>query len=257
MKIHVRSLPAAAASLLILASGGAGAQSLKLAADGHPDLQGIWQARNTAAYGLEAHSAAKGILAGPSVIVDPPDGKIPYKLGMAAKRMENFKKRASADPLAKCFLPGVPRIMYLHYPFQIFQTPQYVIMAFEFVHATRTIYLDGAKHPDDIDFWLGDSRGRWEGNTLVVDVGDNNGMTWLDSAGDFSSNALHVVERFTRTSPETLQYQATIEDPKVFTRPWTIRMPLYRNPDPNAQLYEYECSEYRAVPAQNHAQGRK
>lgn len=242
----------AALSVLLLVSTGAWGQTVKRApysapraSAGHPDLQGIWEARNTADSGLEDHGAAAGILAGKGVIIDPPDGKIPYKPGMEEKQRENFKNRAKADPLGKCFLPGVPRIMYLHYPFQIFQTPQYVIMAFEFVHATRTIYLNNGKHPDDIDFWMGDSRGHWEGDTLVVDVADNNGQTWLDSSGNFHSDALHVVERFTRTSAETLQYEATIEDPKVFTQPWKIRMPLYLNRDRGAQLYEYECSEYR------------
>jgi hypothetical protein len=106
--------------------------------------------------------------------------------------------------------------------------------------------MNGSPHMDDIAFWMGDSRGHWEGDTLVVDVSDNEPETWLDMSGDFHSDALHVVERYTRTSLDTLQYEATIEDPKVFTRPWKIRMPLYRNTEKNAQLYEYECQVYRA-----------
>ncbi|MBV9507688.1 MAG: hypothetical protein JO323_22055 [Acidobacteriia bacterium] len=213
-------------------------------ADGKPDLQGIWEARNTAAEDLEAHSAAAGIRAGESVIVDPPDGKIPYQPAAAAKQKENFAKRATADPVNRCFLPGVPRVTYMHYPFQIFQTPEYVAITYEYVHASRTIHMKGS-HLEDIDFWMGDSRGRWEGDTLVVDVADNNPETWLDMSGNFHSEALHVVERYTRTSPDTLQYEATIEDPKVFTRPWKISMPLYRHTEKNAQLYEYECHVYR------------
>jgi hypothetical protein len=214
-------------------------------ADGKPDLQGIWEARNTADGNLEAHNAAAGIRAGEGVIVDPPDGKIPYQPWAAAKQKENFLKRASTDPVNKCFLPGLPRITYMHYPFQIFETPKFVAITYEYVHASRTIHMDGSPHLDDIEFWMGDSRGRWEGDTLVVDVADNNGDTWLDMSGNFHSEALHVVERYTRTSADTLQYEATIEDPKVYTKHWKIAMPLYRHTEKNAQLYEYECHVYR------------
>jgi len=213
--------------------------------DGKPDLQGIWEAHNTADANLEPHSAAAGIRAGEGAIVDPPDGKIPYQPGAAAKQKENFAHRASLDPVNKCFLPGVPRITYMHFPFQIFQTPQFVAITYEYVHASRTIHMNGSAHLEDIDFWMGDSRGHWEGDTLVVDVTDNNGKTWLDASGNFHSEAMHVVERYTRTSADTLRYEATIEDPKVFTKPWKISMPLYRNSDKNAQLYEYECHVYR------------
>jgi hypothetical protein len=213
--------------------------------DGEPDLQGIWEARNTADGNLEAHSAAAGIRAGEGVIVDPPDGQIPYQPWASAKQKENFAKRTTADPVNQCFLPGVPRITYMHYPFQIFQTPKFVAITYEYVHASRTIRMDGSPHLDDIDFWMGDSRGHWEGDTLVVDVADNNAQTWLDMSGNFHSEAMRVVERYTRTSPDTLQYEATIEDPKVFTRPWKIAMPLYRHTGKNAQLYEYECHVYR------------
>lgn len=212
--------------------------------DGKPDLQGIWEARTTANANLEAHGAALGIRAGESVIVDPPDGKIPYQPAARAKQKENFRNRAAADPLNKCFLPGVPRATYLPYPFQIFQTPEFVALTYEYAHASRTIHMNKSAHLDDIDFWMGDSRGHWEGETLVVDVADNNGDTWLDSSGNFHSAALHVVERYTRTGPDTLQYEATLEDPKVLTRPFKISIPLYRHTEKNAQLYEYECHVY-------------
>jgi hypothetical protein len=211
--------------------------------DGKPDLQGIWEARNTAAGSVEAHSASAGFRAGESIIVDPADGKIPYLAAALATRDANFKKRASLDPVGKCFLPGVPRITYMPFPFQIFQTPEYVAMTYEYVHASRTVHMKG-EHLDGIDFWMGDSRGRWDGDTLVVDVADNNPATWLDMSGDFHSDAMHVVERYTRTSPTTLQYEATIQDPKTFSKPWTIRMPLYLHDEKNAQLYEYECEVY-------------
>jgi hypothetical protein len=209
------------------------------------DLQGIWEVRSQAAGSLEAHSADAGIRAGESVIFDPADGKIPYQPWAAAQRLENFKNRMSADPVANCYMPGVPRITYMPYPFQIFQTPQFVAITYEYVHASRTIHMNGSKHLENIDFWMGDSRGRWEGDTLVVDVTDNNPTTWLDASGNFHSEAMHVVERYTRTSPDTLLYEATIEDPKVFTRPWKISIPLNRHTEKNAQLYEYECHVYK------------
>src|SRR5215472_17476168 len=212
--------------------------------DGKPDLQGIWQAHNTANAALETHGAAAGIAAGPGVIVDPPDGKIPYKPEAGEKRKQNFEHRATEDPLGKCFLPGVPRATYLPYPFQIFQTPMYVLIAYEYAHSTRTISLDGSKHLEGIDFWMGDSRGHWEGETLVVEVADLHDETWFDLVGDFHSDALKLVERYTRTGPETLQYEVSVEDPKVFTKPWKIAMPLYLHTEKNAQLYEYECHVY-------------
>ena len=213
--------------------------------DGKPDLQGIWEAHTTAGGSLEAHSASLGIRAGASVIVDPPDGKIPYKPEARAQQQANFAKRAEADPVNRCFLPGVPRATYMPYPFQIFQTPEAVAITYEFVHASRTIHMTRAQHMDDIEFWMGDSRGRWEGETLVVDVADNHRDTWLDSSGDFHSPDMHVVERYTRTGPDTMQYEATIEDPKVLTKPFKIAVPLYRHSQPNAQLYEYECFVYQ------------
>jgi hypothetical protein len=209
------------------------------------DLQGIWESRNTAAGSLEAHSADAGIRAGESLIVDPADGRIPYQPWAAAKRAENFANRVAADPVNKCYLPGVPRITYMPFPFQIFQTPEFVAITYEYVHASRTVHMKNPKHLDDISFWMGDSRGHWEGDTLVVDVGDNEASTWLDASGDFHSEALHVIERYTRTSPDTLRYEATIEDPKVYTKPWKISMPLYRHAEKNAQLYEYECHVYK------------
>ncbi len=213
--------------------------------DGHPDLQGIWQARDTAAVGLEDHGPDTGMRAGRTVIVDSSDGKLPYLPEALAKRDANFKDRATADPVNKCFLPGVPRVMYMPYPLQIFQTPKYIAIASEFAHTTRTVYMNGTKHYADAAFWMGDSRGRWEGDTLVVDVADFNDQTWFDMSGDFHSEDLRVVERYTRTAPDTIEYQATITDPKVFTRPWTIRVPLYKDVEPNAQLFEYECHAYR------------
>ena len=213
-------------------------------ADGKPDLQGIWQGMNTASVNLEDHIAVLDMPAGHSVIVDPPDGRIPYQPAAAQKQKENFKNRAQADLLNQCYIPGVPRVMYLPFPMQIVQTPKYVLIASEFAHTVRSIYMDGSKHPVDVDFWIGDSRGHWEGETLVVDVANLNPETWFDRSGNFHSDALHIVERITRTEPDLLTYQATLEDAKVFTRPWTMRMLLYRHREPNAKLLEYECNAY-------------
>jgi hypothetical protein len=211
-------------------------------ADGNPDLQGIWQVKNTsAAFDLQNHTASKGVPAGKSVIVDPADGKIPYKPDALAKRQTNFKSRETADTLNKCYMPGVPRITYLNYPFQIFQTPKYTLIAYQYIHIYRTIYTNNTPHIDGLDFWLGDSRGHWEGDTLVVDITDFNDQTWFDASGDYHSGKLHVVERYTRTGPDTLQYEATIDDPDVFTRPWKVSLPLSRHTEPNFRLLEFEC----------------
>jgi len=212
---------------------------------GQPDLQGIWQVQNTANYDLEPHTATLGVPATRGVIVDPPDGKIPYKPAALAKKQENLQNRFTADPVAKCYMPGIPRLTYMPYPLQIFQTPKFVIIASEYIHNVRTIYLDGSPHLDGVDFWNGDSRGHWDGETLVVDVAGFNDQTWFDNAGNYHSDALHVVERFTRTSPDTITYEATIDDPNTFTKPWKISMPLALNKEKNFRLLEYECHSYR------------
>jgi hypothetical protein len=167
-------------------------------------------------------------------------GEIPYQPWAAAKKAENFANRATADPLSHCYLPGVPRIMYMEWPFQIFQTPTHVAMTFEWTQVHRLIYTNGSKPADGIEFWMGDSRGRWDGDTLVVEVTNHNDRTWFDMAGNFHSEALKVVERYTLLDRDTLQYEATIEDPKVFTRPWKISMPMYRHKD-MVRLLEYQC----------------
>jgi hypothetical protein len=212
--------------------------------DGQPNLQGVWSARNTAWGSVEHHGGSHGIRAGSSVIVDPADGRIPYKEAALKQRDENFKNRKQADPLSKCYLPGVPRLMYLPYPFQIFQTREHIAIASEFAHTTRTVYLNGTKHYADAEFWMGDSRGSWDGDTLVIDAANFNGETWLDMSGNFHSPKMRVVERLTRVAPDEIRYEATITDPEVYTRPWTMRMPLYLHREPGAQLFEYECHAY-------------
>src|SRR5712691_5089718 len=202
-------------------AGNAPAYKPPRAADGKPDLQGIWQVLTTAEWDIQDHSARLGVPAGQGVVEG---NDLPYQGWAAAKKKENFENRLTADPVAKCYLPGVPRITYMPHPFQIFQTSGVLSIIYEYDHAVRTIYLDRPHLPGHIDFWLGVSRGRWEGDTLVVDAVDFNDRTWFDGAGNFHSDALHVVERYTRTGPDHIAYEVTIEDPKVFTRPWKMNM---------------------------------
>ncbi|MBV8845931.1 MAG: hypothetical protein JO307_24235 [Bryobacterales bacterium] len=212
-------------------------ESIPRTPDGKPNFAGIWQASSTAAADLQDHAAAFNMLAGRSVVVG---GEIPYQAWAAAKKAENFKNRQNADPLNKCFMPGVPRIMYMDFPFQIFQTPEAMAMTFEWSLDYRLIYTDGSSPFPDLNFWMGDSRGHWEGDTLVVNVTNHNDKTWFDTAGDFHSDALKVVERYHMSDADTIQYEATIEDSKVFTKPWTIRVPLKRRTD-RTRLFEYVC----------------
>ena len=210
-------------------------------ADGKPNLQGIWQAASAASADLQDHAASLNMLAGRSVLAG--GAAIPYQPWAAAKRVENFQNRLKDDPLNQCFMPGTPRIMYMDFPFQIFQTPTAIAMTFEWSLIYRLIYTDGSPHKKDVtDDWMGDSRGRWEGDTLVVDVGNYNDKTWFDMAGDFHSDALHVVERYRMTDRETIQYEATIEDAKVFTKPWSISLALHRRTERD-RVYEYVCQD--------------
>jgi len=245
-------------------------------ADGRPDLNGIWQVLNTANYDIEAHPAGPalalipapqstdlpglgratpvelpapavrrlgavgGVPAGDGVVVG---GGIPYQPWAAARKAENAEQWLERDPEIKCYMPGVPRATYMPYPFQILQGTDKILIAYEFAGTTRTIHMDEVGNSPSAT-WMGWSRGRWEGETLVVDITDFNGETWFDRAGNFHSDALHVVERYTALSPYHLMYEATIEDPNVFTRPWTVRMPLYRHFDADKQLLEYKCTEF-------------
>ena len=209
--------------------------------DRKPDLNGIWQVLGSAHWDIEAHSASEGVPAGFSVVEG---GTIPYQPWALAKRNENFQNRLMADPLRKCYMPGVPRATYLPFPFEITQTSNHILIAYEFAHATRTIFLDGTPHMEDLDFWMGDARGKWEGDTLVVDTVSLGDKTWFDEAGNFHSDALKVVERFTPIDATHINYEATIDDPGTFTRPWKMSMPLYRRVEKNAQLGQFKCVEF-------------
>jgi len=216
----------------------ANAQPIPRTPEGKPDLQGIWQAHARAAYGLEHHDSSYLMPAGPSVV----DGvEIPYLPAAREQQRRNFDNRAALDPLNNCFMPGVPRIMYLEHPFQIFQTRDHVAITFEWSQVFRLIYANGQPTlHEGIESWMGNSRGHWEGDVLVVEVTDHNDRTWLDAAGNFHSNALRVTERYAMRDANTIDYSATIEDPNVFSRPWMIRVPLHRETD-LPRLYEYHC----------------
>ena len=210
-------------------------------ADGKPDLSGIWQAMNTAFWDIQDHNAQKGIPAGLGVVES---NELPYKPEAAAKKRSNFENRAAGDPESKCYLPGVPRAAYMPFPFQIVQTPSQVTMLYEYAHTVRNIFMNTPHIEGQLYWWMGDSRGRWDGDTLVVDVTDFNDETWFDRAGNFHSDALHVVERYTLSDPDHINYEATIEDPKVFTRPWKMSMILNRHTEKNFRLLEYECFSF-------------
>ncbi len=205
--------------------------------DGKPNLQGIWQVLNTAAWDIQDHPARLGVPAGQGVVEG---NELPYRPEGLAKKRQNFENRATADPDSKGYLPGVPRIMYMPFPFQIFQTPNYVGITFEYDAAWRNIYTNGTPHLKGVSFWMGDSRGHWEGDTLVVDVVGFTDETWFDRAGNFHSEGLHLVERFTPAGPDHINYEVTVDDPAVFTRPWKMSMPLYRRKERNVQLLEYD-----------------
>lgn len=236
---------------------------------GRPNFSGIWQANNEAHWDLQAHEAragavtqrgvypfeyasvaaapvvalgaAAGVPASLGVVQD--DGEIPYTPAALAIKKENAEHWIDRDPELKCYLPGLPRAMYMPYPFEITQSTNKIHMAYAFATTARTIHLDEVD-PPPADAWMGHSVGRWEGDTLVVDVTNFNDKSWFDRAGNFHSDGLHLVERFTLTTPDVIQYDVTIEDPKVFRRPWRIAMPLYRRMEPNMQLLEYRCTEF-------------
>jgi hypothetical protein len=212
-----------------------------------PDLQGVWRAWNLARYDLEDHGAKPGVPAGRGFVVDPPDGRIPYRPEALAKREKNYAGTKdpdpwkNSDPLAKCYLPGIPRMTYLGWPFQIIQTPDSVTFVYEWSHKKRVVPINSTVAvPKDDTAWMGFARGRYEGNSLVVNLTNFNSYTWFDMAGNYHSDALQVVERYTPINADTLQYEATITDPKVFTRPWTIRMPIQRQKD--IGILDYECT---------------
>jgi hypothetical protein len=216
-------------------------------AGGQPDLQGVWRAWNLAKFDLEDHGAKPGVPAGRGFVVDPADGKIPYQPTALEKRKQNYENSRNpdpwknADPYVKCYLPGIPRMTYLGWPFQIIQTPEAVTFVYEWSHKKRVVPISSTPPPPGEETaWMGTARARFEGNSLVINLTNFNSYTWFDMAGNFHSDALKVVERYTPLNADTLQYEATMTDPKVFTRPWTIRMAIPRQKD--IGILDYECT---------------
>lgn len=232
---------------------GAGGQEYQAerTAFGRPDLNGIWQAIGSHHHNIEPHAASPGPVVELASLGGIPGGlgiveggEIPYTAAARAQQQDNKEHWLERDPAAKCFMPGVPRATYQPYPFQIVQTEEYILIAYEFASASRVVYMDRPDFEAPVDAWMGHSLGSWDGETLVIDVTAQVPDTWLDRAGNHHSNSIHVVERYTAAGPNHLMYEATIEDPEVYTRPWTIRLPLYRRVDENMQLLEYKCVEF-------------
>ena len=251
-------------AMLVFVVGGSLVVMPAAAQTAKPDFNGIWQANTTANWDLQTH-VARPMVAQPGVYPDVPvlaapvvalgtagwvppglgiveGDEIPYQPWAAERKRENAANWLDRDPELKCYMPGVPRAMYLPYPFQIIQSTNKIMMVFEFANAQRIIHLDSVE-PYPGDAYMGHSEGRWEGNTLVVDVTSFTPYTWFDRSGNFHSDALHVIERYTPITKDAIRYEATIEDSKVFTRPWKISLVLYRRLEPNAQLMDFRCIE--------------
>jgi len=217
--------------------------------DGHPNVSGFWQSINTANWDIEAHVAKPpSIVALGALSAVPPGlgivegGPIPYKPEALKQKQENQANWIANDPVVKCYMPGVPRATYLPFPFQIIQSPTQILFAYEFDYAERVVSMNMTdKDKAPVDSWMGWSKGKWEGDTLVVDVTGLNGEAWFDSAGNYQTDKMHIVERYTPTSANTMNYEATIEDPDLYTRTWKISMPLYRRVDKNMQLMDFNC----------------
>ena len=244
---------ALAAAIALLASS-ATAQERPERINGRPNLNGIWQALNAAHWNLEGHSAEAftdfwqlgaiaAIPAGQSVVVG---GTIPYLPEALARRDENRAGWPASDPEAKCYMPGIPRATYMPYPFQIVQGDGDILFVYAFASANRPVHMTDIRTLNDvpIDMWMGWSNGSWDGDTLVVEVIANDDRTWFDRAGNYHSNAMTVTERYTLIDENHIRYEATIDDPNTFSRPWTISMPLYRDVSPNAELLDFKCVEF-------------
>lgn len=237
-----RRLAATGLMALVLSgvAASAMAQTIPRLANGKPDFSGVWQTLSEADYDLEPHSGRRDAPPGAGVVEG---GTIPYLPQALAQKKENFEARAKDDPRLKCWALGVPRSVYYPAPFQILQRDRDLTLVHQFGYQVRTIHTNGSDHPErkEQGFWLGDSRGKWDGDTLVVDVTDQNDETWLDRAGAYHSDALHVVERWTYVDPDTISYRATVEDPNVFSKPWNVDVLLHRRRDKNFELIEDYC----------------
>lgn len=254
------------------------ATAIPRTSSGRPDLNGIWQALNTANYDIQAHTARPAMAMRPGPVVPIParevmalgaigavpsgtgvvvGDELPYLPEALAQKRKNQDRWLTLDPEIKCYLPGVPRANYMPFPFQIFQSETAFFMAYEYAGAVRNVLLKDPG-PAPVDSWMGQSWGRWDGDTFVIESTGFNDQTWFDRSGNYHSEQMTVVERYTMTDRDHIHYEATITDPKVFSRPWTMRMPLYRHVNADARLGQFKCVEfveelmfgqYRKVPA--------
>lgn len=233
-------------------------------ANGKPDFNGVWQVMNRANFNLEPHGpqAAMALRAGPVTPVPAKEvvalgavgavpaglgvvqgGPIPYKRDARRQRDENKADWLQSDPEIKCYLPGIPRATYMDYGFQIFQNSEALVFSYEYAGAVRNMALSDPG-PAPIDSWMGQSWMRWDGDSMLIETSGFNGQTWLDRAGNFHTDQLKVTERFTLVSAGVMEYEATLEDPNVYTRPWTIKMPVYRRVSPDDRLMKFNCVEF-------------
>jgi hypothetical protein len=212
--------------------------------DGRPDMQGYWLSRhNGAAYDIEPGPGGFAIPASSGVIVDPSDRRIPYQAWALAKRNE-LRQKSFDDPQGHCAPSGAPRKNFTNFGWKIVQLPRAVVLLYESMHDYRVIPIDGRPHlPSAIKLWHGDPIGHWEGDTLVVDYTNLNGKHWLDMSGNFQSEHTHVVERYTMIAPDAIHFEATVEDPTIYTRSWTLAIPFARNTEPGYYQLEYACHE--------------
>ena len=250
--VRVTQAASVLAMLLSSAISAAAQQAYKApkGPDGHPNLSGIWQAMNSANWDLQDHAARTGLVVAAGTLTADPGGpgvveggEIPYLPAALEQKKKNFENRLTLDPEIRCYLPGIPRAHYMPYPFQIFHSAKAVFFAYQYGGAVRNIFLKDPG-PAPSDTWMGQSAGRWDGDTFVIENTGFDERTWFDRAGNYHSDELKVTERFTFTGPDTLSYEATIQDPKVFSRPWKIKMPLYRHVEKNARLMEFKCVEF-------------
>lgn len=262
----IAGLTLAAVTAPALAATAAGGDYVAPRAPGgkHPDLNGIWQVLNTANYDIERHAARHSLQLrdgphGPLPAVDvlklgavgavPPGlgvvegGPLPYTPEGLEKKRENAANWIDRDPEVKCYLPGVPRATYMPQPFQIQQSADALLIMYQYANAVREVYMEDVGEAP-VDSWMGQSVGRWEGDTLVVEVTGLNDQTWFDRAGNHHSDRMTVTERYTPMGPNHLHYEATIDDPVTFTRPWKMSMPLYRRMEPGARLLDFRCVEF-------------
>ncbi|MBM87026.1 MAG: hypothetical protein CMQ41_01475 [Gammaproteobacteria bacterium] len=218
---------------------------------GNPDLNGIWQAMGTAHWDLETHESRAGPLwqlgaigAIPGGVGVVEGGEIPYRTEALQTKLENQASWLELDPVVKCYMPGIPRANYMPYPFQIFQTDQNIMFTYQFASSTRNVFMNRPDYEAQILTVMGHNLGRWEGQTLVIETTDQYDWTWFDHSGNYHSEALKVTERFTAFGPNTLWYEAEIDDPEIYIRPWKISMPLYRRLEHDARLVEFKCQEF-------------